>query len=367
MPHVERLPFTVNRNDARSLLDQVSDGLREAITCGRWKPGDEIPSSRELVDLLGVSRIVTKAALARLAAEGHIVSRTGLKPVVSDRGEKRWRGHVVLVYDKRDGDNYLKTRLAASLQDRLTENGWLLSQTSVSTQVDGKCDFSLLDVVLSRSVDLVIVMFRRPEICAYLAKRKMPYVVFSGEAAMPPTAAGAIRYDHNLANGDFAAACKAAGVNEVVMVDWCELVCDVAPALRKAGIKVKKIRVPVDESEGRLIGVKRAGRHAFAKMLRSDDALAVAGRCFFIADDYLTEGALLALSCAGLKAPDDVRLATWANAGLGPDYTRPLSRMEMDPFEVGEKVAAAVIEYFKTGKFPVGVVVGPTWIAGETI
>ena len=367
MPHVERLPFTVNRNDARSLLDQVSDGLREAITCGRWKPGDEIPSSRELVDLLGVSRIVTKAALARLAAEGHIVSRTGLKPVVSDRGEKRWRGHVVLVYDKRDGDNYLKTRIAASLQDRLTEEGWLLSQTSVDTHVDGKCDFSLLDVVLSRSVDLVIVMFRRPEICTYLAKRKIPYAVFSGEAVRPPTAVGAICYDHNLANGDFAAACKAAGVNEVVAVHWCGLMCDVAPEVKKVGMKVKKIKVPVDESEGRLIGVKRAGRLAFEKMLRSDGVIAVAGRCFFIADDYLTEGALLALSCAGLKAPDDVRLATWANAGLGPDYMRPLSRMEMDPCAVGEKVAAAVIEYFKTGKFPVGVVVGPKWIAGETM
>ena len=367
MPHMKKLPFAVNRNDARSLLDQVSDGLRDAIMCGRWKPGEEIPSSRELVDLLGVSRIVTKAALARLAAEGHIVSRTGLKPVVSDRSGKRWIGHVVLVYEKRDGDNYLKTQLAAFLQDRLTEEGWLLSQASVGTHADGKCDFSLLDVVLSRSVDLVMVMFRRPEICAYLAKRKIPYAVFSGEAVRPPTAVGAIRYDHNLANGDFAAACKAAGMNEVVAVHWCGLTCDVAPALRKAGIKVKKIKVPVDESEGRLIGVKRAGRLAFEKMLRRADALAVAGRCFFFADDYLTEGALLALACAGLKAPDDVRIATWANAGLGPDYTRPLSRMEMDPLTVGEKVAATVIEYFKTGKFPVGVVVGPKWIAGETI
>ena len=86
-----------------------------------------------------------------------------------------------------------------------------------------------------------------------------------------------------------------------------------------------------------------------------------------MADDYLTSGALLALSYAGLKVPEHVRLATFANTGLGPDYCRPLSRMELDPGKVGETVAAAVVEYFKAGTFPSGIIVGPKWIAGETM
>ena len=85
------IPFSINRNDSRSLVDQVADGLRHGIVSGRWRVGDEIPSTRELAPMLGVSRIVTKAALSRLAAEGYVLARHGLKPVVCNRGEEQWR------------------------------------------------------------------------------------------------------------------------------------------------------------------------------------------------------------------------------------------------------------------------------------
>ena len=362
----KKVPFSVSRGDARSLAAQVADGLREAIVGGYYKPGEVVPTSRDLAPMLGVSRIVTIAALEKLCAEGFIVSRPRIGSVVVDRSAKRWNGHVVLVYEKGD-DNYLKTMLASSMQDRLTVEGWLFSQTSVGAKTGGGCDFTHLDVALSRSVDLVVVMYHRPEIYAYLAKRKIPYVVFGEKAVKPVSAVGVIHFDYNMANDDFAVACKAAGVKEVVQVYWHRLMCDVAPALKKVGVKVKKVNVPVDESEGRLIGVKRAGRLAFEKMLRCDGDLAAAGRCFFIADDYLTAGALLALSCAGIKVPENIRLATFANAGLGPDYMRPLSHMELNPFKVGATVAAAIVEYFKTGEFPVKVSVGPMWILGETM
>ena len=66
----KRLPFTVSRNDGRKFVVQVADGLRKAIIDGYYKPGDTLPASRELAPMLGVSRIVTTAALRRLADEG---------------------------------------------------------------------------------------------------------------------------------------------------------------------------------------------------------------------------------------------------------------------------------------------------------
>ena len=377
----KKVPFSVSRGDARSLAAQVADGLREAIVGGYYKPGEVVPTSRELAPMLGVSRIVTIAALEKLCAEGFIVSRPRIGSVVVDRSAKRWNGHVVFVYENGD-NNYLKTMLASALQDRLSEAGYLFSQASVGAKADGALDFAHLDAALSRSVDLVLVMYHRPEIYAYLAKRKVAYAVFGEAREKPRTAVGAIHLDYNLANADFAAACKAQGVKEVVEVYWHKLMCDVAPALKKVGVKVRKVKVVVDESEGRLIGVKRAGRLAFEKMfshshpssdrlrgsLRSGDTFPISrSSLFFVADDYLTEGALLALSCAGLKAPDDVRIATWANAGLGPDYMRPLSRMELNPFDTGAAVAAVIVEYFKTGNFHANVTVGPKWVDGETM
>jgi DNA-binding transcriptional regulator YhcF (GntR family) len=361
----KRLPFSVNRNDSRSLLDQVSEGLRAAIVSGRYAPGDEIPSSRELCPLLGVSRIVTSAALSRLVDEGYLLTRTGLRPTVRDRAAKRWLGHVLFVHEKGD-DNYIQTMLAGAMRDSLTEAGWLFSQAGVARNADGSPDFSRLDAALSRSVDLAMVMYHRPEINAHLARSKVPYAVF-GEAQRPlESAVGSVLLDYGLAMPKFAASCRAAGVTEIVEVYWHRVMCSVSPELKAAGIRVRKARVPVDESEGRLVGVKRAGRLAFERMLRKGDIRAP-GRVYFLTDDYLAEGALLALSCAGLKTPEDVRIATWANRGLGPDYRRPLSRMEMDPFAAGVTVASAIVEYLKTGTFPADVVVGPMWIDGQTI
>ena len=41
--------------------------------------------------------------------------------------------------------------------------------------------------------------------------------------------------------------------------------------------------------------------------------------------------------------------------------------MELDASNAGEAVAAAILEFLKTGEFRSGVAVGPKWIAGETM
>ena len=376
MSHEERLPFKVNRNDARSLLDQVSDGLRDAIMCGHWKSGDEIPSSRELVDLLGVSRIVTKAALARIAAEGYILSRTGLKPVVRDRNDKQWRGHVLVVCPGGD-ENYVETVLASALRDRLAAADYLVTPINVPYAQAGKTlvnisrsrsdefDFSRLDVALAQTVDLVVAVSPRLPVLAYLAKQKVPYVVFDGRSKVAPSAAGHTRFDMNLAMEDFAAACRANGVKEVVQLQFWPSEGDVTTAMRKAGVRVRKVTVDVDESDGALFGIKRAGMEVIVKMLSK--GVPPRDTVLFANDDYLAGGALMAIADAGLKAPTDIRFVTFANKRLGPVYPRELTRMEFDAYHAGEVLSAAVLEYLKTGVYPKNSVVGPVWVAGKTM
>ena len=43
MKKARKTPFSVNRNDSRSLADQVADGLRTAIVGGYYAPGDLLP------------------------------------------------------------------------------------------------------------------------------------------------------------------------------------------------------------------------------------------------------------------------------------------------------------------------------------
>ena len=377
--HHTKIPFSLNRNDGRPLVRQLVDGLRQAIVEGYFKPGDAIPSYRDLAPALGVSEIVTKAALRRLSKEGFVTARPRLGTIVRDRSAKRWLGHVVLVAEEGDDNHFIAT-VAGALRRRLFEAGYLLTRSTVGLKPDGSHDFSSIDAVLARSADLVMVMYHRPEIYAHLAKMKVPFAVFSESAHPPAAAVGAIHFDYNLAMPDFAAVCKAKGVHEVVQIYWHPLMCDAAPALREAGIRVKKVKVPVDESDGRLIGGKRAGRLVIEQMLNGALSPLVTRHSFpvprspfpvppvfFFADDYLASGAFMALYRAGIEAPRDIRFATFANRNIGPDYHCPLSRIEMDPPAAGNAVASAVVEYCRTGVFPAGLVIGPRWIDGETM
>ena len=359
----KRLPFAVSRDDGRKLVDQVADGLRRAVVGGFYKPGEALPTSRDLAPALGVSRIVTTAALRRLADEGWVDARPRIGSVVRERSAKRWRGHVVFAFP--DGyDNYFQTVLAGELRDYLRAEGYLFTEAGVRPGADGRYDFSGLEAALSQSVDLIVSMYARKEILRYLAKRGIPYAVCGEVPDIPTRAVGVTRIGYNLAVPDFARACRVAGVRRVVELSWYPGMCDVAAALKDVGIEMRKVRVDVDTSKGRFVAVRRAGMDAFAKLIGkgrvSGDDL------YFFFDDYLAAGALMALSYAGLKSPEDVRIATWANAGLGPVYPRELSRMEFDPVCAAKTVSNAVAEYLKTGKYPSGVV-GARWFAGETM
>lgn len=55
-----------------SVSDRVAKQLREAIVNGTYASGQALPSERELVDLLGVSRVSVRVALQALQDEGMI-------------------------------------------------------------------------------------------------------------------------------------------------------------------------------------------------------------------------------------------------------------------------------------------------------
>jgi len=360
----KHVPFTVSQNDGRTLVSQVVDGLRQGIVGGFYRPGDVVPSYRDLSSMLGVSQIVTKAALRQLAEEGFIVSRPRIGSVVRDRMEKQWRGHVVFVSEVGE-ENYAQTVLSGVLLDRLTAAGYLMTQVSLPQTSPGQYDFSRLDVALAQSVDLIVTVFARPPILARLARQKIPYAVFSEYAKIPPSAVGGTWLDFDLAMPDFAVACKAEGVKEVVMFYFWPTRGDAAVVLRKAGVRVRKVLVKVELSKISLIDVKRAGMETFARLIA--EGRLPRGTVCLITDDYLASGALTAIACAGLKIPEDLRLVTFANKHLGPVYIRELTRMEFDARHAGEVLSDAVLEYLKTGVYPPNSVVGPVWVEGETL
>ena len=360
------LPFSINRNDRRSLLVQVTDGLKGAIASGFYKPGDPLPSYRRLAPMLGVSCIVTEAALRRLTEEGFVESRPRRGTIVRDRGAKQWRGRVLFVYADCDV-GYFQTILAEELCERLTESGWLFSRIAVHVRGgnSGRSDFALLDAALAGSVDLAIVLFDRPTICRHLAAKGVPYAAVSQKKPLPRGAVGVTYFDSNAAMPEFTSACQTMGVRKVVQIGYAKNMCDATPLLRAAGIDVSTDFLTLTYARGDFALIENAGRLAAARLIEAGtighDTL------WLCSDDHLARGAFTSLFAAGLKAPEDVLLVTWANAGLGPVYIRELSRMEVNPIEAGETVTDAALEYLRDGHYPAETVIAPKWIEGETM
>ena len=372
-------PFSIDRKRRGDLARQIADGLRTAIATGFYRPGDIIPPVRDLGEILGVSMGIAVQAVSRIREEGLISPRPAQGSVVCDRGEKLWRGHVVFVGPAGD-DNYFQSVFAGVLRDRFVKAGYLYTPVSHAWTADGVEDFSVLKAALAQSVDAVVALLPTPAALPHLRKCKRPFIAISKASAVPG-ADGLARIDYNPASDEFAAECRRLGVEEVVEFYWerCTCMNYVSAACRRAGIRVKRIKVEADTSSKPLEVLKRAGYLAFerecsqllATTVKPSNCQTVKPsrreRAYFFADDYLASGALLALSQAGLEAPRDIRIATWANSGLGPVYNRELARLEMDPVDAGGRVAEGVLEYLKTGAFPTDIVIGPKFFKGETL
>ncbi len=70
-------PVVLDRRADRPLAAQLADALRSAAAGGALRPGDRLPSTRELAAALRVSRTVTAAAYDQLVAEGWAAGRRG--------------------------------------------------------------------------------------------------------------------------------------------------------------------------------------------------------------------------------------------------------------------------------------------------
>jgi GntR family transcriptional regulator len=78
---------TIRRGEPLSV--QVADALRAEILAGTYKPGDALPSERELRERFGVSGGTVRGALARLSAEGLTTSHQGRGVFVADQAALR--------------------------------------------------------------------------------------------------------------------------------------------------------------------------------------------------------------------------------------------------------------------------------------
>ena len=62
-------PFIIDRKSTKNFPDQMTDGLRQAIVSGYYRPGERLPTIREFSKLLHVSIRAPLEAIDRLRPE----------------------------------------------------------------------------------------------------------------------------------------------------------------------------------------------------------------------------------------------------------------------------------------------------------
>ncbi len=73
------------RDSASPLYLQLSGKIQQAIELGVLKAGDALPSEREIVETVGVSRVTVKRAIDELVNEGLLSKRQGAGTFVASR------------------------------------------------------------------------------------------------------------------------------------------------------------------------------------------------------------------------------------------------------------------------------------------
>ncbi|HEX6096213.1 MAG TPA: GntR family transcriptional regulator [Thermoanaerobaculia bacterium] len=83
--------LVISKADGRPMYLQIMEQIKERIGVGDWKPGDEIPSIRQLAIALRVSVITIKRAYLELEREGVIVTQHGKGSTVASNPDLRPR------------------------------------------------------------------------------------------------------------------------------------------------------------------------------------------------------------------------------------------------------------------------------------
>lgn len=187
-----------------SVVDAVSDRLRNEILAGRIAAGSRLPSERELSLALGVNRLTLRAALARLEAMGLVSTRHGSGTEVVSWRERAGLEALTMVMNSLDREEPAWVDLLTSLlevrrvlvsegvalaAERHTEEDLVAIKQLAAEQVNNLADplaFARGDLAIQRAIvraarnvgfELILNSFARfpeeqPELLAELYDRR---------------------------------------------------------------------------------------------------------------------------------------------------------------------------------------------------
>lgn len=358
------MPFEVDRAGGQTLIRQVANGLRESIMRGVYSPGSVLPTTREMAQALRVGRVVVERALAVLKADGLVSPRPRVGSVVLPLGMRRWNGHVLLVVTDHAG-SYYSNVFADEVKNCLADAGYLCSQIVADSFLPRGANVSVLESVLRRSVDFVLVLFSSPVVERCISESGIPFAVVGAKPCRRRHCVGRLVLDWNAAVPELVRECLAHRVGTVLQVRTRKVATvDAKHALVSAGIRCSELIVAESEGDLRPYGTQQKSFCLFAQWLKRHQRRLP--DLIFFADDAPTVGALWAMADHGILAPENIRIVSWANRGNDPLYRRKLTQMTMDPRAHGCAAARFALTCLLGDIGAEDLTVSPIYEVGET-
>jgi len=355
------LPFSVDRNLGVDLVEQIVGGVSLAVGSGTLAHGDTLPGIRRMAKELSVSEIVVRRAVKELCRRGILQARTRVGLTVCGGGRRSWQGIIVGVRSAHDAGMYYANVLEGAVASALMEHGWLFARVEWPDATD-RAKTDIMGILKCFSPALVVASFPSPAMIAAIERSGIPFVQIWGEKTSAK-ARMLVSPSAEVAISSLAAELVAHGVRKVLSVYQHVSGVDFATALKKVGLSVRSMRIHPLGGYAQPENVQRAALEAFDRFLSKGpiDADAVVFN-----DDYLTAGALSAFDRHGVRMPEDVRLATLSNYGLGPVHFRPLTRIEIDPIRHGREVAKNLLKILDGENVPQQMKLELTFKEGES-
>ena len=363
------MPFQVDHKLNVDIPTQVTEGLREAILTGYYKPGDVLPRIREFTRGLHVSLRALLPAYRTLKKEGLISPRSRLGTVVVGPKADVFRGRVVIV-NQGDTPAYFDAVVGEALTRRLNAAGYVVVSVSAiplgrrrDDAEKERFDVRQLNAALRQKTSLAVIMGAFPPLERAVAATGTPYFVIGGAKPGTPGCVGCTPINIESALPGVLGRLRERKVRSLVQMGIRKMDLMDSDALRATCDSYEElVGWPRYVERVSLDAIVRASYDLFRARYRTKADLPGA---FLFADDYLARGALLALLSAGIRTGRDVLVITLANKGNVPVHPDPIDFLLLDPEGNADILADALLAYLGTGAAPGTITLENAFVAGE--
>lgn len=346
MKHISQtLPFTLNRTLRVPLSTQLAESLRKTILTGYYKPGDILPSYKQIAKELGVSLRIPREAMADLVARNLVAPRPRIGCEVLPRHARYWNGRIHVVSPSDTFISYFAAAFFENFRRLMTERGWLVELLTFSRNEKGKSSFILLDEALNRTSDFTLLIYPTAASLRHIESAKTRYMCLCNNVDLRKNY---ISISFDPAMNTVVDQIRKSGLRRLTLVEYKSYPV-IHCCLRKAGLAFKSLKVPEMTGIGYLERISRKGFELTRQLLQSRKK--ELPELIFFTDDFVARGGLCAILEAGLKVPEDISILTFSNRGFAPVFPVKLARIEADPFDLAAKASDEVLRRI-AGQYP---------------